>query len=696
MRTKIEVQGVTKGFATDEGPLEVVGGVDLRIDDGGFVAIVGPSGCGKSTLMGMLAGFTRPDRGRVLVDGRELVRPSPKGILISQHGSVFPWLTVRENLMFGLEGPSREEKARLADHGADLVGLAGFESRYPRELSGGMNRRVELARALIVKPEILYMDEPFSALDALMNLRLRRELLRILAEERHTVVLITHDVEEAVHLADRVFVLSPRPARIQATFEVDLPHPRDLTGSAVQALRVAILRELGVDRGQADRGAMIPVRAPVAPEPPAAPVDAPTGDTEPASTDVLDTEVLILGGGPAGAILGSYLAMEDVDHLILDKAVHPRPHVGESLLCATTQVFDEIGFLPEIERGGFVRKRGAFWTHFARERGVALPFRPIPRLGVAQDFTWHVDRSRFDDALLRHAVARGSRVVQGMHVERIAFDAQGFAQGAVVREGERCRQLRARMVVDASGRSTLLGSQLRLKRTDPLFRQFALHGWFEGVDRGVPEMAEWIHLHVLPGRRAWAWQIPISASVTSVGVVCDAESFPKAGEDVEAFFEQRVASSRVLARRMAHAHPLHALHREGNYSYAMKRLAGDGWLLVGDAARFVDPLFSSGLSVAAESARLAAGVIQKALATGDVSAAAFADYERRLDAGLDVWREFIDLYYRRPSAFIDLLEDASDRELLREVLQGDIYEGGGAAGLARLRAEVDRTVVGSV
>jgi len=129
-----------------------------------------------------------------------------------------------------------------------MVGLKGFEGSYPHELSGGMLKRAELARAFAVKPEILYMDEPFSALDALMNLRMRNELLRILAEERHTVMLITHDVEEAIHLADRIMVLSPRPTRIQAMFKVDLPHPRKLTSPEVQELRVAILQELGVDR----------------------------------------------------------------------------------------------------------------------------------------------------------------------------------------------------------------------------------------------------------------------------------------------------------------------------------------------------------------------------------------------------------------------------------------------------------------
>jgi ABC-type nitrate/sulfonate/bicarbonate transport system ATPase subunit len=129
-----------------------------------------------------------------------------------------------------------------------MVGLTGFERSYPHELSGGMLKRAELARALVVKPEILYMDEPFSALDALMNLRMRGELLRILAEERHTVLLITHDVEEAIHIADRILVLTPRPAQVQAAFEVALPHPRKLTSPEVQELRVAILRELGVDR----------------------------------------------------------------------------------------------------------------------------------------------------------------------------------------------------------------------------------------------------------------------------------------------------------------------------------------------------------------------------------------------------------------------------------------------------------------
>jgi ABC-type nitrate/sulfonate/bicarbonate transport system ATPase subunit len=247
MRTKIEVRNLSKTFPTDKGLLPVVDSVDFTVDDGEFIAIIGPSGCGKTTLMNMVAGFVRPDRGSVIIDGVERAKPSSKGILISQHGSVFPWLTVQQNLMFGLNGHASPDRVRLADHYADIVGLKGFESSYPHELSGGMLKRAELARALVVKPEILYMDEPFSAIDALMGLRIRNELLRILSEEKHTVMLITHDVEEAIHVADRIMVLSPRPASIQASFEVPFAHPRRLTSPEAQDLRVAVLREVGVE-----------------------------------------------------------------------------------------------------------------------------------------------------------------------------------------------------------------------------------------------------------------------------------------------------------------------------------------------------------------------------------------------------------------------------------------------------------------
>ena len=245
MPAKIAINDISKSFVTDKGPLQVIAGIDFAVADGEFVAIVGPSGCGKTTLLNIIAGFERPDQGRVIVDGAVRDGPSPKGIVISQKGSVFPWLTVQQNLMFGLNGHHPDKRA-LADHYAAMVGLRGFETGYPYELSGGMLKRVELARALVVKPEILYMDVPLSALDALTSLDMRVELLRILSEERHTCVLITHDVEEAIQMADRIIVLSVRPATIQATFEVPFPRPRNLSSSDVVKLKALILREFGL------------------------------------------------------------------------------------------------------------------------------------------------------------------------------------------------------------------------------------------------------------------------------------------------------------------------------------------------------------------------------------------------------------------------------------------------------------------
>jgi len=239
---KIAVEGLSKGF----GALAVIDNADFQVGDGEFVAIVGPSGCGKSTLLNVIAGFERADSGAVRIDGAKVTGPSRNGIMISQHGSVFPWLNVQDNVLFGLTGGNPAERMARAHRYIEMVGLSGFEKAFPHELSGGMLKRVELARAFAVKPEILYMDEPFSALDALMSLKMQIELRRILDEERHTVLLITHDVEEAIYLADRILVLTPRPTKIQTVFQVDLPHPRKLSDPRAQELREAILKELGL------------------------------------------------------------------------------------------------------------------------------------------------------------------------------------------------------------------------------------------------------------------------------------------------------------------------------------------------------------------------------------------------------------------------------------------------------------------
>jgi ABC-type nitrate/sulfonate/bicarbonate transport system ATPase subunit len=246
---EIEATDVWKSYKRPEAePLPILEGMTMSVGRHELVALVGPSGCGKSTFLNMLAGFEHPDRGTIVVSGAPVERPSPKGIMITQKGSVFPWITTRRNLTFVLNGMSEDEKIVRARHYIELVGLQDYGRLFPYQLSGGMLQRLELARALVVKPDVLYMDEPFGALDALTRLRLRQELLRIRKEEPQTTVLVTHDVDEAIALADRIFVLSERPMRIKRTVHVDIPHPRSMADPRAVAFKDQILHELGAIR----------------------------------------------------------------------------------------------------------------------------------------------------------------------------------------------------------------------------------------------------------------------------------------------------------------------------------------------------------------------------------------------------------------------------------------------------------------
>lgn len=205
-----------------------------------------PSGCGKSTLLNIVGGFLRPTRGTVLIDGESVVGPDPRRIFVFQERGVFPWLTVEGNIGFGLASLAAEERARRIAYYVKLVGLSGFEKAYPAELSGGMKQRVEVARALAVNPDVLYLDEPFGALDSITRLIMRGELLRIWEAEKKTILFVTHDIDESVQLADRVVVMSTRPATIRRIVAIDMPHPRDLSSRRYIELRDSIFEEIGL------------------------------------------------------------------------------------------------------------------------------------------------------------------------------------------------------------------------------------------------------------------------------------------------------------------------------------------------------------------------------------------------------------------------------------------------------------------
>jgi len=220
--------------------------VNLEVRKGEFVCIVGPSGCGKSTLLNIIGGFLKQTGGEVTVEGAPVDGPNPKRIFVFQENGVFPWLTVKQNVEFGLLRQSEEERGKVVQHYIDMVGLTGFERSYPRELSGGMRQRVEIARALAANPDIIYMDEPFGALDFITRLKMRSDLIRIWQAEKKTILFVTHDIEEAVQLSDRVLVMSRRPATVQTEIKVDLPRPRDLDSHGYIERRDQIFKAMGM------------------------------------------------------------------------------------------------------------------------------------------------------------------------------------------------------------------------------------------------------------------------------------------------------------------------------------------------------------------------------------------------------------------------------------------------------------------
>ncbi len=227
---RIHFDGVSVDYPTPGGPMRVLDDVSLELRQGEFVSIIGPSGCGKTTLMNIAAGFLRPTSGRVLLDGRPITGPGPERGVIFQEYGVFPWLTVRQNIVFGLRLAANRvdaaQREQICERYMKLMGLSDFADHHPKHLSGGMRQRLAIARAYAVRPQFLLMDEPFGALDAQTRSAMQDLLLQVLQAEGKTVLLITHSVEEAIYLSSRIVVVTARPARIREVIEVPFDYPR--------------------------------------------------------------------------------------------------------------------------------------------------------------------------------------------------------------------------------------------------------------------------------------------------------------------------------------------------------------------------------------------------------------------------------------------------------------------------------------
>ncbi len=242
--THIDVKGVNKVFKTDEREVVALKDIDLEIPHGQFVCLLGPSGCGKSTLLNAIAGFSLPSTGAITADGKAVTGPGPDRGMVFQEYALFPWMTVEKNIAFGLEvkGQSKAQIDATVDKLLAMLSLSDFRTRYPKDLSGGMRQRVAIARVLALDSPIMLMDEPFGALDALTRRNLQDELLRIWAELKKTIIFVTHSIEEAIYLADRIVVMTYRPGTVKRDLLVDLPRLRDPAAPEFNALK----RELGM------------------------------------------------------------------------------------------------------------------------------------------------------------------------------------------------------------------------------------------------------------------------------------------------------------------------------------------------------------------------------------------------------------------------------------------------------------------
>ncbi len=431
-----------------------------------------------------------------------------------------------------------------------------------------------------------------------------------------------------------------------------------------------------------------------------------------------DFDVAIIGGGPAGSSMGSYLSKAGVNCVVFERELFPRPHVGESLVPSAMRVFRDLDFLDQMEEAKFPHKFGAAWTaedrgaydmdfkggfkdrdELAPESHVDISFSERQQEGVDREYTYHVDRSKFDLMMLQHANKLGAAVYEGVKVTAVDFEAENPVVHFHMGRNSRDMGVSAKIVIDASGRNTFLGNQLKLKIKDPVFDQYAIHTWFDNYDRKVfakkDEHRDFIFIHFLPISNTWIWQIPITGGVTSIGVVTQKKNFAKSRQDREAFFWDAVGSRPALREALKKADQMHAFKDEGDYSYAMKQVCGDRWLMIGDAGRFVDPIFSTGVSIAMNSSRFAHKNVLSALESGDYSRKSFAEFEKTIRLGTKNWYEFISVYYRLNVLFTYFVGDPRYRLDVLKLLQGDVYDDAAPPVLEKMKkmvSEVEQNV----
>ncbi|MEM7385266.1 MAG: NAD(P)/FAD-dependent oxidoreductase [Verrucomicrobiota bacterium] len=354
-------------------------------------------------------------------------------------------------------------------------------------------------------------------------------------------------------------------------------------------------------------------------------------------------DAVIIGGGPGGSTTASYLARAGRKVLLLEKEHFPRFHIGESLLPYNMGLFEEMGILPMIEKAGFMVKNGAQFALGNGRKHVQVAFAEGSFNEHGQAF--QVERSRFDELLLRHAGALGAAVREGVAVEEYEIGSETVR----VQAGGESHE--ARFLIDASGTHNLTGNREGLREAYAKFRKLAIYGHFKGVP--LPEGRKQGDIIIVRLEEAWFWMIPLAADRVSVGLVVDQGRFREAKENPEAFFRRVVSEGSLVSERMAKAEVIGKWHTVTDFSYRNKRFVSDRLIRVGDAAAFLDPIFSSGVYMAMVSGKTAAGAVDEALAKGKSMVPAMVRYEKNLQRGMALYWDLIEKFYTKP--FIEML-----------------------------------------
>ncbi len=381
-------------------------------------------------------------------------------------------------------------------------------------------------------------------------------------------------------------------------------------------------------------------------------------------------DVAIIGGGPAGSTAATLLAKAGRRVVVIERETFPRFHIGESLLPYSMPTFERLGLREVLDRT-FLHKHGAEVETTCGSRHIRFHFRNGFRLAHTQSY--QVDRATFDQLLLDHARASGADVHEATAVERVAFTAEGATLTVMAAAGS--REIRARYVLDASGRNTVIGTQKKLKQRYPSLNKFSVFAHWEGVTRepGIDGSLT----RMVRGRDRWFWMIPLGATRMSIGLVMDTADFKALRQSPEVALEQAIAAEPTITARMGAAERVTPVHSTGDYSYRNSSFAGDRWLLAGDAAGFIDPVFSTGVFLAIASGEQAADAIDSALKRPEQRAKRFQQYEKKLGRVMDLYLRFVNSWYSQQ--FIEVITTPAKRfdlpGAINAVLAGNITGG---------------------